>query len=331
MYIRCMQASQPTSRNAINLVLAAVLGVMWAFFWAVDKTLAYILFGSASFFLVLFFYNRIVSAVEQVTETKSSFEPLRKSIERDTASTEKPTQFQVTKLIQWGIFSGAVIFVLFIFFRVINSEDFSDAYFYPGEAFALGESKYEQGEYDSAAYFYKAAIREDESMSEAWLGLGNAWYALNLKDSALFAYQKSTEVNPNYSQGYYNVSWWYYDQRNFTEAIRLGKHRNEQDPTDAQIVQLIADAYYEQVKYDSAIQWYENAYTLGNRSRWLCHVMAYIYDSKNDLSRAIPLYKEALEYDPSMVEIYVRLGELLPGEEGASYRSKAVELKAQGN
>ena len=59
----------------------------------------------------------------------------------------------------------------------------------------------------------------------------------------------------------------------------------------------------------------------------LCHIMAYIYDTKGDYAKAISFYQEALSYDSSIVDIYQRLGELIPGDDGNFYRTKAVQLK----
>ena len=42
---------------------------------------------------------------------------------------------------------------------------------------------------------------------------------------------------------------------------------------------------------------------------------------------AIDLYKEALSYDSTVVDIYKRLGELLPNEDGNYYRIQAVKLQ----
>ena len=90
----------------------------------------------------------------------------------------------------------------------------------------------------------------------------------------------------------------------------------------------LARVYRFQKKYDEAITWYENAYQNGGqRTRILCHIMAYIYDSKGDYERAISLYQEALSYDSSVVDIYQRLGELIPGDDGNIYRTKAAQMR----
>lgn len=59
-----MQASpQQKNSNYINLLISLLLGILWAFFWAVDGALAYVLFGGAVFFLILFFFNQQLKKV----------------------------------------------------------------------------------------------------------------------------------------------------------------------------------------------------------------------------------------------------------------------------
>ena len=52
--------------------------------------------------------------------------------------------------------------------------------------------------------------------------------------------------------------------------------------------------------------------------------MAYIYDVKGKREKAISFYKETLLYDSSLLDVHKRLGELVVGEEGNYYRSKAT-------
>jgi len=92
---------------------------------------------------------------------------------------------------------------------------------------------------------------------------------------------------------------------------------------------LVGNSFYNQSQLDSAIQWYEGAYSNGYRSAILCHLMAYIYDVKGETHRAINLYKEAIGQDSTLATIYARLGELIPGDEGNWYRLKAAKLKEQ--
>ncbi len=90
----------------------------------------------------------------------------------------------------------------------------------------------------------------------------------------------------------------------------------------------MGDAYYTQVRYDEAMVWYERVYEEPTmRNRWLCHIMAYILDTKGNLAQAIPLYEETLRYDSSVVEVYDRLSELVAGEKRTWYKNKADQLR----
>lgn len=191
----------------------------------------------------------------------------------------------------------------------------------------LADQKYNEGAYDSAYYYYKLILQKEEEKAEAWLGLGNILYMQNKKDSALLLYEKAFRLDPNYTQARYNIGWWYYNQKQYRESITQLKSLVTDDPSQLGAMQLVGDGFYALTEYDSALRWYEGAHINGARSRWLCHVMAYLYDKNNLLDQAIPFYKEALQYDSTMVDIYIRLGELLPGKEGEVYRFKAAELQ----
>jgi hypothetical protein len=92
--------------------------------------------------------------------------------------------------------------------------------------------------------------------------------------------------------------------------------------------QLIGDNFYNQEKYDSALNWYDNAYSKGLRNRYLCHLMGYINQTKGATDKAVLLYKEALQYDSSVVDIYERLVDLVPENEREWYRRKILDLQS---
>ena len=93
---------------------------------------------------------------------------------------------------------------------------------------------------------------------------------------------------------------------------------------------LAGDTHYTQKNYDEALSYYEPAYENGARSRDLCWIMAWIYDEqKKDIAKAIPLYKEALTYDDTVVDIYTRLSQITQEPEAGEYRKKVAELQQQ--
>lgn len=318
------------STNYINLLIAFGAGLVWAFFWAVDATISYLAFGACSFFLILFFYNRKINEENRAGGNKKTVRTPSWSVDRNKderpASTTSPSE-RTSQLVRLSVFGIAVSIIAVVAYTIFTSDPSASE----GDSnylYSMGEEHYSAEKYDSAYYYYKAAVRLDEDMAEAWLGLGNSLHMLNQKDSSLILYNKALSINPENKQARYNIGWWYYDQKQYRQSIDYLKVLVEEDPSQLNAMQLVGDDFYEMAQYDSALRWYNGAYTNGARSRWLCHVMAYIYDKNNQVDQAIPLYKEALEYDDSLVEIYVRLGELLPGNEGEEYRIKAAQLKA---
>jgi Tfp pilus assembly protein PilF len=335
-----MQAQKPPATNYVNIFIAFGFGIAWAFFWAVDTMLAYVLFGGASFFLVLFFYNLATqrSAGEGSYQRHERHHRKSDQILRPQPKTEPssapsfPDAEKVKKINRTVVVVVVFVVGLVIFLNnigdFIEGESVADQYQYYNQA----EQFYAATQYDSAYYYYKAALTLDDQMTEALVGLGNTVYMQSKIDSARWYYEQALAINPEYTQARYNIGWWYYDQKEYRQSISELKILVIQDSSQLGAMQLVGDNFYALSEYDSAIRWYEGAYTNGARSRWLCHVMAYIYDTKNQLDQAIPLYKEAIQYDSTMVDIYVRLGELLPNEEGEVYRYKAAELKVnRGN
>lgn len=330
-----MQAQKPSSTNYVNLFIAFGFGIVWAFFWAIDTLLAYILFGGACFFLVLFFYNLATLRGTDEGQYQRDERHHRKSDQTlrpqpraiPSSAPSFPDSDKVKKINRTVIVVIVFVVGLVIFLNnigdFIEGESIADQYQHYNQA----EQFYAATEYDSAYHYYKAALALDGQMVEALVGLGNTVYMQSKVDSARWYYEQALTINPEYSQARYNVGWWYYDQKEYRQSISELKALVIQDPTQFGAMQLVGDNFYALIEYDSAIRWYEGAYTNGVRSRWLCHVMAYIYDTKNQLDQAIPLYKEAIQYDSSMVDIYVRLGELLPSEEGEVYRYKAAQLR----
>lgn len=334
-----MQTNNTSSNNYINLLLAFAFGVLWALFWAVDQVLAYVLFGATIFFLALFLFN-LATHYEQRGGTYSreakhpsplaggyrSPNPPTRNI--STQETEKTIKLSRTLLL-----FAALGVALFFLFSWLDDFDASDDSRGTSQAYEQAEEFYYQEEYDSAYFYYKQSLQTNTEMQEAALvGLGNTLYMQKQVDSGRWYYEKALAINPEYTQARYNIGWWYYDQQQYQQSIIELKILIEKDPAQVGAMQLVGDNFYNLNEYDSAIRWYEGAYTNGARSRWLCHVMAYIYDKNNELDKAIPLYKEAIQYDSTLVDLYIRLGELVPGAEGEVYRYKAAALKIeQGN
>lgn len=309
---------------------------LMALFWSVDNSLVIILFGASIFFVFLGFYNRPLQEKFQFNEFtnqpgRSWFSHWINRRVSEPSFSKPPTkpaghaaQQKLGKIIVLGVF-GIVIMII-IGSILAGSDDLDSSTLY----FQNGQNDYWSGNYDSARINYRRAWKSNPDYVEAIVGYGNTLSALQQMDSALIMYDKALEITPDYKEASYSKAFVYYNLQKYDQAIEVLNPvlANHQDYYDAML--LLGDAYYALQKYDDAISWYANAYENGQlRSQALCYIMAYIYDTKADYARAVPLYKEALEYDSSVVDIYKRLGELLQGEGGDFYRAKAVKLSQQ--
>ncbi len=330
-------------RSNAYFILGYIFLLIMALLWSVDTSLISIFFGAGVFFLFLGFYNRTSKKESQdpfKNETDSRkrfssqippFEPLKdiftsnqtKGGGEPNVKSSNQTKPRLITLVSMAVFAMFFIFFIVGSFTSDNGEDAVSFY-------QRAEQNYWSQNYDSAYLYYRKAWKLDPEYAEAILGYGNVLAIRNERDSALLMIDKALEIDPDYKEASYSKAFTYYNQQKYDQSISVLRPVIEANPDyyDASI--LMGDCYYLQKKFDEAIPLYEDAYANeGSRSRVLCHIMAYIYDTKGDYGKAINLYKEALSYDSSVVGIYKRLGELIPDADGNLYRSKAAVLQQQ--
>lgn len=339
-------SDKPTAKQLrkapVYFALAWILAALLALTWAVDKSFVYILAGASSFFFFLGFRSR----VKEGSAGGEKYNPYKNyRQEHRTASQQSPFWSEVVKLFSQkhagfrsGKFSGpsktpaerklilgvatfiASIFGLIMMVILFSEPDpvsEQDYYFHRAEA------NYTAGVYDSAYINYKRALEENPAHLDALLGYGNTLSALGQPDSAIILYDQALAINPDFDIARYNKGWVHYNRKNYSQSVIELKALLEKNPSYYDAMQLLGDVYYGQGVYEEALQWYESAYTNGLRSRWLCHVMGYLYDLRGNTPKAIALYQEALAYDSTVTDIYTRLGELIPGEDGKVYRNRS--------
>lgn len=311
-------------------------------FWSVDASLVYFLLAIAVFSLFKILQSRAPKQESsQAPKQEPSYEhvkppvqeheyrpseawlfwqQVREAFRKNTSNTSPSQQGKIFALLVAG-FIGFMFFVTILTVIFSSDSDTKDLVYYQ-----QATDFYNRQEYDSAAYYYGLALQADPENPELYFERGNAFLNANKTDSALFMYDGALARNPQYAEAQYNKGYIYFDRKNYREAIDEAKKVIGYDPEYTEAILLIGDSFYNQSQLDSALNWYEDAYAQGYRSAILCHLMAYIYDTKGNAATAINLYKEAVSQDSTIKTIYVRLGELVPGEEGIRYRQKASQM-----
>lgn len=214
------------------------------------------------------------------------------------------------------------LFVLVTIIGLFVNEDVPDdeAYVYK----ITGDEFFGQGSYDSAEQYYRRSLSRAPEFAEAYYAMGYAKSQKAQTDSAVYYFDRALTLRDDYYDAAYGAAVALYDAKRYEVSLERLRYILSRTDSYENAYLLAGDVHYIQQQYDSALQYYEPAYDLGVRSKELLHILAYIYDTRGDAEKAIRYYKETLTYDQNIPEIYTRLGELLPGEEGDVYRQKAL-------
>ena len=329
------------ARSKTFFIIGFCFLMAMALFSSLDASIVYILSGIAIFFIFLGFYTG--PSLFQRSGAPGSDRPFQKQSFQKAQPTQPRPATGLADIIrqakfrfQSGQFASAaparkIILAVVIIFIVVTMIPILVSLFSSGgdavNYYSIAEMQYYNGQYDSAYANYKAALQIDPEYEEAMLGLGKTQMNRNERDSAIYMFDKLIGMDADNKEAVYNKGLVYYEQKKYSEGISLMAPVLEANPDYYDAMLLLGDFYYIEQKYDDALSWYGKAYEEGGiRSRMLCHMMAYIYDTKSSYDKAIPLYQEALNYDSTIVDIYIRLGELIPGENGEFYRAKAAAL-----
>ena len=331
-------------KSKAYFIIGYIFLMAMALAWSVDPSIVYIFFGIAVFFLFLGVYSRpsrtkfqepFKSTSNQSGAPSAKFSDIFAAIfhQAHTGPTPKPKTFtrQSTpednrRLVSFVIAGVFIMFFVFFIGSVFfsSSDSGNDSVLY----FQTAEQNFWNENYDSAYLNYRKAWKADDQYVEAMVGYGRVLSIRNEQDSAMIMFDQALAINPDYKEAGYNKAWIYFGQQKFNESVGVLTPLLQANTDYYDAMLLIGDSYYELKQFDDAMIWYSKAYENESiRTRALCHVMAYIHDTKGNYSNAVGLYKEALRYDSTVVDIYKRLGELLPNEDGNYYRIQAVKLQ----
>ncbi len=318
-----------TGHEKKYVLTAGVLFLLMAVSWPIDSFFGLIFLGAGVYFSFLSLRHQ--TPQENRTSRKSkakdvSFEELLNQFNAGSAS--QPSSKLKKTNANWVAFV-AIFVVLGLILSGIATVVFMD------DGMEEMQQSLEQDEYyndytsaQEAYNSYTQALKKDSRDVNALVGLGEVYRELNEPDSALMMFDRALQIDGNTAAASLNKAQIYFSREQYAEVVSILTPVVSRNPTDYAATQLLGDAYYTQVRYDEAMVWYERVYEEPTmRNRWLCHIMAYILDTKGNLAQAIPLYEETLRYDSSVVEVYDRLSELVAGEKRTWYKNKADQLR----
>lgn len=168
--------------------------------------------------------------------------------------------------------------------------DVAEAYFYIAECYERLE------EYDLAIEYYLNTLKFDKKFADAIFGIGYIHYSQNnYSESQKYIKKaiKADDTNPEY--------WFYLGLVNSKlnmerSSISAFKKASELDPFDKDIWLSYSELYFNNKKFDDAINIIKKAVTFDNNAQLNYRLAAYYY-SKEDIGMAIDKFETGLSLD----------------------------------
>lgn len=333
-----MNTGQPkksaTTRSRLFFIIGVISLVLMALLWSLDAFFVYILLGAATFFLFLGYLK--TPGTQTRPKAYTATQQSKRAVGKPSAFSDVLRNLRKAK----SALSGKQAAPYFIFFSAFFLLMIVFPHIFPGEESLSEEARdhYQkaqefrwESQFDSADYYYHRAMKEDPENVEILTAYGAGLLARNDYDKAMTVFNQALQLDPDYAYARYNIALIHYYRNDYKRSLSETFELMERNPEYSDATLLAGDNYYSQQRYDSAIYWYQEGYDEGQRSAVLCHLMGYIYDQQGNQQKAVQFYQEALSYDSTKTDIYTRLGELLPGQDGERYRLTSRQLKSAGD
>ncbi|MEK6783833.1 MAG: tetratricopeptide repeat protein [Bacteroidota bacterium] len=293
-----MEEEPPKKEGNVYGVISVIAWFALALFWSVDSSFRWIFFGTAIGFGVVYLLKRRAFSFKLT----DFFQQPQKVNRYNAPQTTTLTPSEKGAL-YFGVGTLVALVLAFIIYAVSTGFETSER---------------EEQSYEIIPETTSTTINNADEVLEK----GNNFYNNSQFDSALVCYKHALALRSGFKEAYYNIALIYSGQSDYSNAILTMEECLQSHPDYGDGLQLMGNCYSRQEKQEEALQYYERAYATGTRNAELSHYLAYLYDLKNNTSKAIEFYQEAIQQDSSKVDVYRRLAELDP-EKAEWYIKKA--------
>jgi len=167
----------------------------------------------------------------------------------------------------------------------------------------IGYAHYKREEYNHAAEAYKQALEIKPSYGTALRGLGNTYYDQDDFDNALYYYNEAVEKDEDNSKElYYKIGWVYNDKEKYNDAIEVLLKAIAYDEKDAGNREELGYAYYMTDKYDDALYQLNKAIELDSKSKLGYYYKGLCYVAMEDKTKALEVYQQLKSVDEEQAE-----------------------------
>lgn len=113
--------------------------------------------------------------------------------------------------------------------------------------YSLGNTEFDDGNYESALAYYKEAVRIDPKFAFAWDNLGLTYRRLNQNEKAIEAYLESLKLDPEGPVPLQNIALTYRITGQYKKAIEAYEHLGKIYPEDPEVFYGLGQIYFEEL------------------------------------------------------------------------------------
>jgi len=155
--------------------------------------------------------------------------------------------------------------------------------------------------YKQAIPFFQKAIALDTSKNNWVYELGLIYYAIHDDKNALKyileagdrGYKKDNDYMENLGIAYLNVG-------NLDEGVKIMNEILKKKPSDMNILNMVAEAYYYKGKYQQAMDYWDTILGYDKTNASALYMIGMCYQKKGEKDKGIQLCDKAIEMDPSL-------------------------------
>ncbi|MFL5742123.1 MAG: tetratricopeptide repeat protein [Flavisolibacter sp.] len=213
-------------------------------------------------------------------------------------------------------------------------------------AYYLAKSFYEKEDLGNAIKYFDIAAKENPDNAEIPYTIARAYADMFNYQQSVNYFQKAIALNPNQSRWIYEMALIYYaipDEKNslkymleagekgykkdneymtnlstayinagkFDEGINILKDLLQKRPYDVNIINSLAEAYYDVKNYDEAIGYYNQLLSIDQKNASALYMIGMSLQKKGQKEKGMALCDKAIQMDPNLENL--RNKKQLPG------------------
>ncbi|MBS1573741.1 MAG: tetratricopeptide repeat protein [Bacteroidetes bacterium] len=158
--------------------------------------------------------------------------------------------------------------------------------------------------YKQAVQFFQQAIRLDNTKSNWVYELGLICYAMHDDKNALKYIQEAGDKGYKKDNDYFeNLGIAYLNVGNLDEGVKIMNEILRKRPSDLNILNMVAEAYYYKGKFSEAMGYWDTILGYDKTNASALYMIGMCYQKQGDKDKGIHLCDKAIEMDPSLASL----------------------------